>query len=89
MRLTLSIRILGLLLMVFSSAMVIPLLIALGEENNAAFAFLNALAITFASGLLLWLMAQGPRTELRIRDGFLITSLFWSVLGCFGALPFY
>ncbi len=89
MKILLPLRILGLLLMIFSSAMIVPLVIALGESGNTAFAFLNALALTFCSGLLLWLAAQGPKQDLRIRDGFLITSMFWCVLGCFGSLPFY
>lgn len=47
-----------------------------------------ALTITFCSGLVLWAPVRNSRHELRIRDGFLITSLFWTVLGLFGALPF-
>ncbi|MEP1471371.1 MAG: TrkH family potassium uptake protein [Halieaceae bacterium] len=88
MHLTVSLRILGLLLMLFSSAMVIPLVIALLQDDNTVTGFLSALAITFLSGLVLWLPVRNSRHELRIRDGFLITSLFWTVLGVFGALPF-
>jgi trk system potassium uptake protein TrkH len=83
-----SLRILGLLLMLFSSAMVIPLVIALLQDDNTVTGFLSALAITFLSGLVLWFPVRNVRHELRIRDGFLITSLFWTVLGVFGALPF-
>ena len=89
MRIRFSLRILGLLLMIFSSTMIFPMLIALSENGHTAFTFLNALALTFSSGLLLWLTSGGSKQELRIRDGFLITSLFWCVLGCFGSLPFY
>ena len=88
MHLTVSLRILGLLLMLFSSAMVIPLVIALLQDDNTVTGFLSALAITFLSGLVLWFPVRNVRHELRIRDGFLITSLFWTVLGVFGALPF-
>lgn len=88
MHLTVSLRILGLLLMLFSSAMVIPLVIALLQDDNTVTGFLSALAITFLSGLVLWFPVRSVRHELRIRDGFLITSLFWTVLGVFGALPF-
>jgi len=89
MRILFSLRILGLLLMIFSSTMIFPMLISLSENDHTAFTFLNALALTFSSGLLLWLASSGSKQELRIRDGFLITSLFWCVLGCFGSLPFY
>ena len=36
----------------------------------------------------MWFPVRKASHELRIRDGFLITSLFWTVLGLFGALPF-
>jgi trk system potassium uptake protein TrkH len=81
-------KILGMLLMLFSSAMVVPLMMALMAADNTANGFTWALAITFASGLLMWLPVRDASHELRIRDGFLITSLFWTVLGLFGALPF-
>jgi len=66
----------------------IPLVMALMEDDSTATGFLSAMGITFFSGLLLWLPVRKADHELRIRDGFLITSLFWTVLGVFGALPF-
>jgi trk system potassium uptake protein TrkH len=88
MHLSISFRILGILLMLFSSAMLAPLIVALLADDNTVSGFLSALCISFLAGLALWLPNQGSRHELRIRDGFLITSLFWVVLGLFGALPF-
>ncbi|MEH6580647.1 MAG: TrkH family potassium uptake protein [Halioglobus sp.] len=88
MHLSISMRVLGLLLMLFSSAMLAPLVMALLADDNTITGFLSALAITFFSGLLLWAPVRNARHELRIRDGFLITSLFWTVLGIYGALPF-
>jgi len=87
MRIAVSFRILGVLLMLFSSAMVAPLVLALLAGEDSADAFLLAFAISFTSGLILWAPVRNTRQELRIRDGFLITSLFWTVLGTFGALP--
>lgn len=80
-------KILGALLMLFSSAMLAPLFLALAAADETVSAFGAALAITFFSGLFLWLPTRKASHELRIRDGFLITSLFWTVLGLFGALP--
>lgn len=88
MHLTVSFRILGMLLMLFSSAMVPPLVIALLQNDATITGFLSALCITFLSGLTIWLPFRSVRHELRIRDGFMVTSLFWIVLGLFGALPF-
>jgi len=87
MHFSVSFRILGLLLMLFSSTMLTPLIFALLEGDNTITGFLSALGITFFSGLLMWLPVRKASHELQIRDGFLITSLFWSVLGLFGALP--
>ena len=88
MHLSISMRVLGMLLMLFSSAMVVPLVMALLANDETITGFLSALAITFFSGLLMWAPVRNTRHELRIRDGFLITSLFWTVLGIYGALPF-
>jgi trk system potassium uptake protein TrkH len=88
MHLSISMRVLGLLLMLFSGAMIGPLVMALLAEDNTINGFLSGLTITFFSGLFLWAPVRNTRQELRIRDGFLITSLFWTVLGIFGALPF-
>ena len=49
---------------------------------------LSLFSITMIPGALLWLPLNRIRRELRIRDGFLVTALFWIVLGLFGALPF-
>lgn len=81
-------KILGALLMLFSVAMLPPLILALVNGENTVSGFVTALTITFFSGLTLWLPTKDAQHELRIRDGFLITSLFWTVLGLFGALPF-
>lgn len=89
MHITISLRILGILLMLFSSAMIAPLVMALLADDNTVTGFMSALGITFLSGLVMWLPVRGVTHELRIRDGFLITSLFWTVLGLFGALPFF
>ncbi|RLA54206.1 MAG: potassium transporter, partial [Gammaproteobacteria bacterium] len=88
MHISVSFRILGVLLMLFSAAALPPLIIALVAQDHTAPGFLSAMAITFLSGLAMWLPVRNARHELRIRDGFLITSLFWTVLGLFGALPF-
>jgi trk system potassium uptake protein TrkH len=88
MQLAISLRILGLLLTLFSSAMLVPLVVAVMAEDETVPGFLAAFSITLAAGLLLWLTMRGAQRELRIRDGFLVTALFWTVLGLFGALPF-
>ncbi|RCX32889.1 TrkH family potassium uptake protein [Thioalbus denitrificans] len=80
-------RILGLLLMIFSTTMLPSVAVSWWYGDGAAAAFLQGFALTLATGLVLWLPVSRHRGELRIRDGFLIVVLFWSVLGSFGALP--
>jgi len=82
-------KVLGLLLMLFSLTMVPPIFVSLFYNDGAYPGFIIALTITFFSGALIWLPVYHAKQNLRTRDGFLITSLFWSVLGLFGALPFF
>jgi trk system potassium uptake protein TrkH len=81
-------RILGLLLMLFSLTMMPPILISLLFTDGQWNAFAAAIAITVVTGAAMYLPNRGARKELRTRDGFLIAALFWSVLGLFGSLPF-
>lgn len=82
-------RVLGVLLMIFSITLLPPLGISLWYQDDHHQAFLAAFAITFVTGLCIWLPVYKARHDLQTRDGFLITALFWSVLGLFGSLPFY
>lgn len=81
-------KVLGVLLMLFSMTLFTPILVSIGYSDNNHMAFLIAFAITFFTGFCLWLPTHNHRKDLRTRDGFLITALFWSVLGLFGSLPF-
>ena len=83
------VKILGILLMIFSLlGNVPPLLISLLYDDGASGAFLTALLVLFNAGLVLWLATAGKQKELSNRDGFLVVTLFWAVLGTAGCLPF-
>jgi trk system potassium uptake protein TrkH len=81
-------RILGLLLMIFSFSLVPPFLISLVAQDGAAIAFSSAFGLTFGVGVLSWLPVRRMGRELRLRDGFVIVVMFWTVLSAIGALPF-
>ncbi|MFO8025800.1 TrkH family potassium uptake protein [Thiohalophilus sp.] len=81
-------RILGILLMVFSLAMLPPLFVSVLYLNITFEAFFYSFAIILISGIVLWLPVKNRKQELRIRDGFLVVSLFWITLSLFGAIPF-
>lgn len=87
MSLRMILRILGLLLMLFSLTMVPPILISLLFGDGQWNAFAIAIAITVVTGAVMYLPNRRARKELRTRDGFLIAALFWSVLALFGSLP--
>ncbi|VAW75697.1 Trk potassium uptake system protein TrkH [hydrothermal vent metagenome] len=81
-------RILGLLLMVASFIMLPPLVIALWLDEGSHTAFLTAFVSVLVSGALFWFPVRTQRRELRVRDGFVVVSLFWVVLALVGSLPF-
>ena len=81
-------RIVGLLLMLFSTTMLPPLLVSLLSSDQLHVPFMLAFALTFSTGMVAWLPVRNVRKELRLRDGFVVVVLFWTVLGIFGALPF-
>lgn len=80
-------RILGILLMIFSITMLPPVIVSLIYDDGHDYAFVGGFAITLVTGFLIWLPVYRVRQDLRTRDGFLITVLFWVVLGLFGAIP--
>lgn len=81
-------KVLGLLLMLFSLTMLPPVGVSYFFADGTAESFLTALVLLLGLGTLIWLPVAKSRDELKLRDGFLVVALFWSVLGLAGALPF-
>lgn len=75
--------------MVFSTSLLPPILVSLIYHDQAINQFLEAWLLTIFTGLFLWLPVKNYRKEFRLRDGFVIVALFWTVLGMVGALPLY
>jgi trk system potassium uptake protein len=82
-------RILGLLLVLFSVTMLPPIGIALYFQDGHWQPFLDAFVALLIIGALVWWPARKAVRELRLRDGFLIVSLFWIVLSLAGAVPLW
>lgn len=81
-------RALGVIIVVFGLAMLVPMGVAMLFHDGAETAFGQAAALTLFCGALLWIFtSRGGRAELRVRDGFLLVALTWTVLPVFGALP--
>ncbi len=88
MQFTVIQRVMGLLLIMFSFAMLPSLLTAALYLDGTLAAFAWTYGITLLGGIVLWLPVRNANKELKLRDGFMIVSLFWALLAFFGALPF-
>ncbi len=82
-----TVRVFGILLMGFSVAMLVPLALSWALDDGAQSAYDEAFAISFLSGLGLWWTARHARAELKIRDGFLMVVMVWTVLPAYAGLP--
>ncbi|MFD1216742.1 TrkH family potassium uptake protein [Microbulbifer celer] len=80
-------RVFGILLTVFSLTLLPPIGVSLWYDDGTHIAFSVAFGITILTGLFMWLPVHDLKQDLRTRDGFVVTSLFWLILGSFGALP--
>ena len=81
-------RILGILMMLFSLAMLPPAFVGLAYGDQEQELFLVSFALLISIGSLIWLPVRNNRRELRLRDGFMVVVLFWLVLSLSGTLPF-
>lgn len=82
-------RIIGLLLILFSISMLPPILVSLiYQEYNILPVFFLAMVSTVLVGLFLWYPNRNRHGEVRAREGFLIVTLIWLVFTLVSALPF-
>lgn len=89
MQFAMALKIIGVLLILFSTAMLPPLFLSLITQDGIESAFAMGLAATLFAGVALWMPTRNLSRDLNIRDGFMVTALFWVVLGLFGAIPLW
>lgn len=82
------IRLFGLLLMFYSLNFVPSLLVSLYYQDQQWQVFSYSILAVVGIGMLLWVLNRNQRDEMSVRDGFLVVTLFWFILGLVGALPF-
>lgn len=82
-------KVLGLLLMLFSLSLIPPVIISLYFQDGGTQDFLLSGLALFGLGLLLWFPSRHVQRDLKIRDGFIIVVMFWVVLGFAGSVPMY
>ena len=80
-------NILGMVLMVFSLTLSLPILTSLLYRDGLALDFLRSLILTAGSGALLWLTTRHHRREMKPRDGFLLVISTWVGVSAFSTLP--
>jgi trk system potassium uptake protein len=89
MHLTVIQRVTGILLMLFSTALIPPFLVDLWYAEGAGSVFIISYLSTLLTGVMLWLPVRNVETELRLRDGFVVVVMFWTLGSAIGALPLY
>jgi trk system potassium uptake protein TrkH len=80
--------IIGALLSVLASAMTLPALVDLASDNGDWQVFAAAGITTLFVGVSLVLMNRSGGTRLNLRQAFLLTTLSWTIVVAFAALPF-
>ena len=89
MRYSIVLYLLGILLTLFSFTMLVPAGIAYFTQDVYLASFLLSFFLCFSTGVFLWLSFQSSlKRELGLKEGFMITVLFWIVLSAFAAIPF-
>ncbi|HEY0923291.1 TrkH family potassium uptake protein [Rheinheimera pacifica] len=81
------IRILGLLIAIFSITMIPPAFVAYWYKDGAGVPFMLSFLLSLLIGFVIWYPNRQYKAELKVRDGFLIVVLFWTVLGAVGGIP--
>ncbi len=78
----------GLLCVFFSFSVLPPILISWYYHDGEVADLSLSFSIMFFTGVFLWLLSRGRQINLRGKDGFLVVTLFWLLLGVLGMLPF-
>jgi len=81
------VRVFGLLLVCFALTLLVPLIFSWWWNDGANSAYDEAFLLTLAVGVALWWPARHERRELKVRDGFLMVVLVWTVLPVFASMP--
>ena len=83
-----AVRILGILIALFSSTLIPPIVVSILYADQAHTAFIAALVILLHGfGLLCWWPVRGYKQELQLREGFVVVVLIWVTLSIMAAVP--
>lgn len=83
-------KVVGALTLFLAAAMLLPLAVGLYYRDASVRPLLLSIGVTLAGGLALYLTCRDCRAALVTqREGMAVVALSWTVIGLFGALPFY
>jgi trk system potassium uptake protein len=78
---------LGLIAMAMSLFHLVPVAVALVQEDGCAEAFGISMAINFLAGFMLWALTRQHQRELNIREGILLVVFVWTGGSLFASVP--
>ena len=88
MHFVLILRTMGVLLITSSIGLFPPILVSLLYRDHEISHLSINLVLSLMLGLLLWWPLRHRQHVLRRRDGFVIVTMFWVVLGIISSIPF-
>jgi trk system potassium uptake protein TrkH len=80
-------RLLGVLFLLFSVALLPPIIVSLIYADRQIVNFGITLIVCLVTGLLLMLFSRRQEHRLQTRDGFLVVTLLWLFVSLMGAMP--
>lgn len=86
-RLSTALRAIGSVQLIVALTLVPSILLAWVDEDNTAKYFIEVFLLMVALGGTLILMTRGQRAELRLRDGFMVTTAVWVIASLLTPLP--
>jgi trk system potassium uptake protein TrkH len=90
MRWRFILKILGILTFIFGLSMIFPLIVGLYYQDQSVMPVLKSMGTTVVAGFLLFIFFRNDKAEtISQREGMAIVALGWTLVGFFGALPFY
>ena len=78
---------LGLMLMVFSVAYLMPMAASWIYDDGTLLDFASAMMMTLTAGCTMWLMTRRYKGELSIRHGYLLVVAMWTAMPAVATLP--
>ena len=88
MNYSLILRIIGVMLILFSIMLFIPIFVSIFYNDGNLDTFIKSFITTLIFGLALYYPNKDSKNDIKTKEGFLIVVSFWVILSIFGSMPF-